>query len=167
MGQRLDYMGLAPEGVAAMRGVEHYLNTESGLEQGLLEFVRLRASLLNGCEFCVGMHEHDLAKRNETADRIGQVAGWRESDVYTQRERAALAWTEVVTNVQVGHVPEEAFRAAREHFSEAELVNLTIAIGSINAWNRLGIAFQSEWRPKGRPLAVEDDGGKVSVEEEG
>jgi len=185
MGQRLDYVGLAPEGIAAMRGVEHYLNTASGLEPGLVDFVRLLASLLNGCEFCVGMHGHELKKKmNETDGRIGELAGWRESDAYTQRERAAFAWTEVVTNVQEGHVPDEAFAAVREHFSDVEVVNLTIAIASINAWNRLGIAFRPEWRGSVKPTlgdktakdgapgsggVREDagDGGKVSVEEEG
>ncbi len=176
MAQRLNYGELAPEATAALRAVEHVLNTASGLEGSLLELVRLRASLLNGCEYCIGLHTHELAKRHEPKGRLDEVAQWRVSGAYTERERAALGWTEAVTDVQVGHVPDEAFAAAREHFSEADLANLTVAIASINAWNRMAIAFRAERRRidsdapapgnGGRASAGEDDdGGKVSVEE--
>ena len=109
MAQRLKYTELAPEGIAAMRALEHYLNTGTGLEPEMLALVRLRASLLNGCEYCVGMHQHEAKKHNETEGRITDVADWRGSDAYTQRERAAFAWTEVVTNIQNGHAPDEGF----------------------------------------------------------
>ena len=166
MSQRLNYVELVPEGIAAMRAVEHYLNTGTGLEPELLELVRLRASLLNGCEYCVGLHAHEARKRNETDGRIADVAGWRESDAYTQRERAAFAWTEAITDIQVGHVPDEVFLAARGHFSEQDLANLTIAIGSINLWNRMTIAFRAEHKPAGKTDdMIEDDGGKVSVDD--
>ena len=138
MTQRLRYTDLAPEGMAAMRAVEHYANTGTGLSPVLLELVRLRASLLNGCEYCIGMHSHELEKHNEPAGRIAAVAEWRRSDAYTAHERAAFAWTEAVTNIQQGHASEEEYAAAKAFFSDADLVNLTIAITSINAWNRLG-----------------------------
>ena len=166
MSQRLKYTELAPEGITAMRALEHYLNTGTGLEPQMLALVRLRASLMNGCGYCIGLHQHEATKHNETEGRIAGVASWRESDAYTQRERAAFAWTEVVTNIQVGHASDEAYAAAREHFSEADLVNLTIAIGSINLWNRMAIAFRAEHTTTAKPEeAIEDDGGKVSVEE--
>lgn len=162
MAQRLNYVDLAPAGVTAMRSVEHYLNTASGLEPSLLEMVRLLASLMNECEYCIGLHTHELTKRHEPESRVSSVLGWRESDAYTVRERAAFAWTEAVTHLHAGHVPDESFAAAREHFSDPDLVNLTMAIASINAWNRMGIAFRAEKRPT---AADEDDGGKVSVED--
>jgi AhpD family alkylhydroperoxidase len=164
--QRLHYTDLAPQGIAALRSLEHYANTATGLEPILLELVRLRASLLNGCDYCVSMHTHELQKHNETPDRIAQVASWRTSAAYTHREQAALAWTEVITNIQQGHAPQEAFEAARLHFSDKELVDLTLAIASINAWNRLAIAFRAQHTPESNtqdPIA--DDGGKVAVDE--
>lgn len=188
--QRLKYAELSPDGIAAMRGVEHYLNVGSGLEAVLLELVRLRASLLNGCEFCIGLHTHELGKHHEPESRVNAVAGWRESDAFTERERAALAWTDTVTNVQDGHVSEEAFTAVREHFEEKELVDLTLAVASINAWNRMAIAFRPQWggaKAAGakentdvddirvsaamsddgeRAVVEDDDDGKVSVDPE-
>ena len=131
-----------------MRGVEHYLNTGSGLEAVLLELVRLRASLLNGCEYCIGMHTKELEQHNEPESRVSAVAGWRESEAFTERERAALAWAEAVTNIQEGHVPDEALRRVREHLRgtyDKEMVNLTLAITTINAWNRMAIAFRPQW----------------------
>lgn len=145
---RLKYAEVAPEGIAQMRAVEHYLNTASGLEPSLLELVRLRSSLLNGCEFCVALHYREAAKRNETAERIDGVAEWRNSDLYTQRERSALAWAEAVTNIQDGHAPDVVYEAARAHFSDTELVNLTIAVASINSWNRVAIAFRAQVLPE-------------------
>jgi AhpD family alkylhydroperoxidase len=159
--QQLKYTELAPAGVAAMRAVEHYCNTGTGLEPVLLELVRLRASLLNGCEDCIGVHTHHLTKHNETPERIARMADWRGFDGYTERERAALAWTEVITDIQQGHAADADYEAALQHFSETELVNLTIAIASINAWNRLGIAFRAQHLAKPN----NDDGGKVTVED--
>ena len=97
---RLNFMRLAPEGIAKMRELEHYLNNETGLEASLLGLVRLRASLMNGCEYCIHVHTAELRKLNETAERIAGVEDWRSSEAYTKRERAALAWTEAVTNIQ-------------------------------------------------------------------
>jgi len=138
---RLKYGQLAPEGLARMRELEHYLNSGTGLETSMLEFVRLRASLMNGCEYCVQMHTNELKKLNETAERIAGVEDWRGLEVYTKRERAALAWAEAVTNIQDGHAPDVVYDTVRAHFSEVETVNLTLVITTINAWNRIAISL--------------------------
>jgi AhpD family alkylhydroperoxidase len=141
MQPRLKYMQLAPEGLARMTALEHYLNTDAALEPVLLGLVRLKASLMNGCEYCIHLHSAELRKLNETAERIAAVADWRGTDFYTQRERAALTWAESLTNIQEGHAPDEIYDQVRAHFSEAETVNLTLVITTINAWNRLAIAL--------------------------
>ncbi len=138
---RLKYGQLAPEGLAHMRELEHYLNTGSGIDASLREMVRLRVSLMNGCEFCIALHTSELQKVNETAERIAGVADWRGSDLYTDRERAALAWAEAVTNIQDGHAPDAVYEEVRAHFSDVETVNLTLVISTINAWNRISIAL--------------------------
>ena len=138
---RLKYGQLAPEGLAKMRELEHYLNNETGLEASLLGLVRLRASLMNGCEYCIHVHTAELRKLNETAERIAGVADWRGSEAYTKRERAALGWTEAVTNIQEGHAPDVLYEAVRAEFSEVETVNLTLTISTINAWNRIAISL--------------------------
>jgi AhpD family alkylhydroperoxidase len=138
---RLKYGQLAPEGLAKMRELEHYLNTGTGLETSLLGLVRLRASLMNGCEYCVHVHSEELRKLNETAERIATVVEWRDSEIYTERERAALAWTEAVTDIQEGHAPDAVYDEVRAHFSDVETVNLTLTITTINAWNRLAISL--------------------------
>jgi len=146
MAGRLEYGKLAPEGLARMRALEHYLNTESRLEPVLLDLVRLRASLMNGCEYCIQLHTAELKKLHEPEERITGVsdwrgAGWAPGGAYTQRERAALAWTEAVTDIQDGHAPDAVYAQVREHFSEVETVNLTLAITVINAWNRMEISL--------------------------
>jgi AhpD family alkylhydroperoxidase len=141
MAARLDYMKLAPEGVAAMRAVGHAVSTAEGLEVVLLELVRLLASEMNGCEYCIRLHTGELKKLHEPEGRIANVLEWRGSDAYTQRERAAFAWTEAVTNIQEGHAGDAVYAQVREHFSEVETVNLTLAITTINAWNRLEISL--------------------------
>jgi AhpD family alkylhydroperoxidase len=127
--------------MAKMRELEHYLNTGSGLETSLLGLVRLRASRMNGCEYCVHIHTAELRKLNETVTRIDGLAEWRNSDAYTQRERAALAWTEAVTNIQDDHAPDVVYDEVRAHFSDVETVNLTLVITTINAWNRIAISL--------------------------
>jgi len=138
---RLKYGQLAPEGLAKMTALEHYLNTGTGLEASLSELVRLLASLMNECEYCIHMHTRVLQKQNETAERIAGVAEWRGSSLYTQRERAALAWAEALTNIQDGHAPDAVYDEARAHFSDVETVNLTLVITTINAWNRIAISL--------------------------
>jgi AhpD family alkylhydroperoxidase len=141
MEPRLHYGKLAPEGIAKMSSLEHYLNTGSGLESVLLDLVRLRASLMNGCEYCIKLHTAELKRLNETPARIEGLTEWRSSDAYTQRERAALAWTEAVTNIQDGHAPDAVYDELRAHFPEVEAVNLTLVITTINAWNRIAISL--------------------------
>jgi AhpD family alkylhydroperoxidase len=138
---RLKYGQLVPEGFGKMRELEHYLNTGSGLDASLRELVRLRASLMNGCEFCVHLHTTELQKVGETAERIAGVVDWRSLEIYTKRERAALAWAEAVTNIQDGHAPDVVYEAVRAQFSDVETVNLTLVITTINAWNRISIAL--------------------------
>jgi len=138
---RLKYGQLAPDGMAKMRELEHYLNTGAGLEASLLGLVRLRASLMNGCEYCIHIHSAELRKLNEPKGRIDGVGDWRGSDLYTQRERAALAWAEAVTDIQDGHAPDAVYEAVRAHFSDVETVNLTLVITTINAWNRIAISL--------------------------
>jgi AhpD family alkylhydroperoxidase len=144
--RKLNYVKISPEPYKRMSSLGHYVNAESGLEQNLLGFVELLASQLNGCHFCIDMHTAELKKLNETAERISGLSGWRNTDLYTQRERAALAFAEAITNVQDGHVPDAVLDAVQEHFSEKETVDLAWAIAQINAWNRMGITFQPEFR---------------------
>jgi AhpD family alkylhydroperoxidase len=132
---------LAPEGVARMRELEHYLNNGAGLEASLRELVRLRVSFLNGCEYCVQFHTAELKKLNETAERIAGAEDWRSSDAFSKRERAAMAWAEAVTNIQDGHAPDVLYEAVRAQFTDVETVNLTLVITTINAWNRITIAL--------------------------
>jgi AhpD family alkylhydroperoxidase len=138
---RLKYGQLAPEGLAKMTALEHYLNTEAGLEASLLGFVRLKVSLMNGCEYCVRLHTAELKRANETVERIAGVEDWRGSEAYTKRERAALAWAEAVTNIQDGHAPDVLYEEVRAQFTDVETVNLTLVITTINAWNRISIAL--------------------------
>jgi len=144
--RKLKYPRISPEPYKHMLALGHYVNAESGLEHNLLGFVELRASQLNGCHFCIEMHAHDLEKSNETPERIAGLADWRDSSLYTQRERAALAFAEAVTNIQEGHVPDAVFDEVRAHFTEKETVDLAWAVAQINAWNRMGIIFQPEFR---------------------
>ena len=148
MTTRLPYSKVAPEAYAKLSALGHYINTETALEPVLLGLVYLRASLLNGCGFCIGMHTAELRKHHEPDTRIDAVTNWRGSDAFTPREQAALAWTDAVTNIQDGHASDQAYAAAGEFFEGKDLVDLTFAIANINAWNRLGIAFGMEWNPK-------------------
>ena len=115
----------------------------SGLEQSLIELVKTRASQINGCAFCINMHTQDARKHGETEQRLYLLNAWREAPLYTDRERAALAWTEAVTLISETHAPDDVYAELRKHFSESEAVNLTVLIGTINTWNRLAIAFRA------------------------
>jgi AhpD family alkylhydroperoxidase len=142
MKQRLDYTKAAPGGYKAMAGLEAYVR-HSGLESSLLELIKLRASQINGCAFCIDMHTKDARAHGETEQRLYLLDAWREAPFYSERERAALAWTEAVTLVTNGHVPDEVYQQVRSQFSEEETANLTLAIIAINGWNRLSIAFRT------------------------
>jgi AhpD family alkylhydroperoxidase len=148
---RLPYPKLAPDAYKALQSLGHYLRTATTLDAVLLGLVDLRASQLNRCGFCIGMHTHELKHAHEPDSRINAVANWRESDAFTPRERAALAWTEEITNIQDGHASDEAYATVTEFFEDKDLVDLTFAIATINAWNRLAIAFRAEWNPNLRP----------------
>ncbi|MGH2459530.1 MAG: carboxymuconolactone decarboxylase family protein [Chloroflexota bacterium] len=142
MQPRIEYGTVAPGAQAAMSGLERYVH-QSELEPSLLELVKLRASQINGCAFCIDMHTKDARARGETEQRLYELDAWRETPFYTERERAALAWTEAVTRVSDTHVPDEVYELARTQFGEKELVDLTLAIVAINGWNRLAISFRS------------------------
>jgi len=142
MQQRINYKEVAPDGYKAMAGLEQYAR-RSGLEPSLLELVKTRASQINGCAFCLDMHTQDARAAGETEQRLFSLSAWHETPFFSDRERAALAWTEAITRVADTHVPDEVYELARKHFSEMELVNLTLAIVAINGWNRLAIAFRT------------------------
>ena len=126
-----------------MRALEHYINQSSGLEPSLRELIKIRASQINGCAYCIDMHTKDARATGETEQRLYALNAWRETPFFSERERAALEWTEAITLITAGHVPDDVFFSVRQYFSEAELVNLTLAIVAINGWNRLAIAFRS------------------------
>jgi len=139
---RLNPYQAAPDAMQALGALENHVRN-SGLEPSLIELVKTRASQINGCAFCIHMHTRDARARGETEERLYLLDAWRESPLYTERERAALAWTEAVTLVAQTHVPDAVFGQARQHFAEDELVELTLLVATINAWNRIAISFRS------------------------
>jgi AhpD family alkylhydroperoxidase len=141
MEPRLKYGQLAPEGFAKLKELEHYLNTGSGLERVLLEMVRLRASTMNGCEFCTALHTSELRNANQSEERIAALSTWRDSTLFTTRERAALGWAEALTNIQDGHAPDAVYEPLKAQFSDVEIANLTLAIAMSNAWNRISVGL--------------------------
>ena len=140
---RIDYNKVAPAARAAVLGLERYVRS-SGLDPALVLLVKLRASYVNGCAYCVDMHAKDARAAGESEQRIYAVPVWRETPFFTPRERAALAWAEAVTGLGRMGVPDAAFEEARTEFSESELVDLTMAVVAINAWNRLAVSFRTE-----------------------
>jgi len=142
MKARLDFRKASPPASEAMNGLHAFVRN-CGLDHGLLELVKLRASQLNGCAHCIDMHAKELRADGDSEQRIYLLDAWRESPFYSARERAALAWTEAVTLVTEGHVPDDIYEEARAQFSEEELVNLTLALVAINGANRLNIAFRT------------------------
>ncbi len=142
MEQRLNYAKVSPGGYRAMVGLERYLH-ECGLEPGLIHLIKLRASQINGCAYCLDMHWKDLRAIGEQEQRLYSLDAWRECHWYTDRERAALAWTEAITLIADGHASDSVYEEVRLHFSEKEAADLTFAIATINAWNRLSIAART------------------------
>lgn len=151
MEQRLDYYAMVPEIMPALLAFNKAVEN-SGLERGLLHLVKLRASQLNGCSYCVDMHAHEARADGETEQRLYLVAAWQESSLFTPRERAAFAWTEAVTRISPENVSDQLYQATLEQFSEVELVKLTAAIAVINTWNRFGVAFRMQ-HPLRRPAS--------------
>ena len=142
MEPRINFYAASPQLVEAMRGLEHAIN-QSGLEPSLRELVKTRASQINGCAYCIDMHTKDARAAGETEQRLYALNAWRETPFFTDRERAALEWTEAVTLIGEGHVPDDVFFRVRQFFTEAELVALTFAVVAINGWNRLAISFRA------------------------
>lgn len=140
---RIDFTKVAPEVMSAMLGLESKVHA-GGLEESLLDLIKVRASQINGCAYCIDMHSKDARARGETEQRLYELDAWRETPFYSARERAALAWTEAVTLVTNGHVPDEVYEEARKQFTDRELAFLSLAIVAINSWNRLAIAFRAE-----------------------
>ena len=153
MKTRLNPYQTAPESINALRTVETQLQA-SGLEKSLIELVKTRASQINGCAFCINMHTEDARRNGETEQRLYLLNAWRESPVYTERERAALAWTEAVTLIAETHAPDDVYDDVRAHFSEVETVNLTMLIATINAWNRIAISFRTVPAVKAKAAAA-------------
>jgi AhpD family alkylhydroperoxidase len=155
MKARLDYKNASPQGTKAMSELHAFVH-HCGLDRGLLELVKLRASQMNGCAHCMDMHTKELRAQGETEQRLYLLSAWRDCPFYGARERAALAWTEALTLVAETQVPDDVYDEARAQFSEAELVNLTLAIVAINGANRINIAFRTvpgSYQPASRRAA--------------
>lgn len=152
MEPRLDYWKSSPEGLAAFRQLNTYIES-CGLEHSLLELVKTRASQINGCAYCLDMHTKDARASGETEQRLYTLSAWRETPFFSDRERAALAWTEAITRISEHHIDDALYAELAEHFSEKEIVDLTLAVITINGWNRLAVPFR---RPVGsyKPRAI-------------
>lgn len=142
MQEHISYAKFAPGGTQAILSLEDYVK-QSGLETSLLELIRLRASQINGCAYCIDMHTKDARDEGESEQRLYGVSAWGESPFYSEREKAALAWTEAVTKISERQVPDEVYERARQQFNKKELVDLTMAVIAINSWNRLSIPFHT------------------------
>jgi AhpD family alkylhydroperoxidase len=151
MTKRLNFLARKNGGVEVLVSLETWL--AGNLDRKLLELVRTRASQINGCAFCLHMHREEALKLGETDNRLLLLNAWRESGLYTPRERAALAWTEALTLITAGHAPDDVYEEVRAEFTDDELIALSIAIGAINVWNRLSIGFRNE-HPKDRSRAA-------------
>ncbi|TAN22622.1 MAG: carboxymuconolactone decarboxylase family protein [Acidobacteria bacterium] len=153
MAQRIEYNKVAPLAVHALLGVQHYVDGQTSLDPKLQELVKMRASQINGCAYCLDMHSQDARLKGETEQRLYTLSAWRETPFFNERERAALAWTEAVTQISRDRAPDEVYAEARRHFDEKELVDLTMAIIAINCWNRLAIPFRTppgQYHPRQR-----------------
>jgi AhpD family alkylhydroperoxidase len=139
---RVDYARIAPEAVRAQLGLQNYINGSS-LEPSLIELVELRASMINGCAYCVDMHTKDARLAGETEQRLYAVSVWHEAPFFSPRERAALRWTDALTDIAHVDVSDELYHEVRSHFSEREVVDLTMAVVTINGWNRLAVGFRA------------------------
>ena len=142
MTQRLDPFAVAPEGINALLGVENYIRT-CGLDHKLIALVKTRVSQINGCAYCLHMHTEEARKLGESEARLHLLDAWHESELYSERERAALAWAESLTNIATSRAPDDVYDEARRQFSEKELTDLSVVIGMINLWNRLAIGARS------------------------
>jgi AhpD family alkylhydroperoxidase len=157
MQPRINFYKAAPDAMRPMVELQQTVD-QCGLEPALLDLVKVRASQINGCAYCIDMHTQDARARGETEQRLYALSVWRETPFFSARERAVLAWTEAVTLIAESHAPEAVYEEVRAQFSEEELVKLTLAVVAINGWNRLAIGFRSvpgTYRPKSlRPKEV-------------
>lgn len=142
MEPRIDARQYAKDAQGAMYALEKYI-AQSGLDQKLIHLMKMRASQINGCAYCIDMHSKDARAQGETEQRLYELDAWRETPFYTDKERAALAWTEAITLVSETHVPDAVYEEVRKHFSEKEIVDLTLVVTTINAWNRLAVALRA------------------------
>ncbi|MFZ0487092.1 MAG: carboxymuconolactone decarboxylase family protein [Arenicellales bacterium] len=143
MQPRIDYTQVSPDALKTMRNMEAYL-AKCGLERPLIYLIKMRASQINGCAYCLDMHSKEARAAGETEQRLYTLDAWRETPFYTARERAALAWTETLTRIAESHAPDDVYQEACAQFSETELVDLTLAVVAINGWNRIAIGFRTE-----------------------
>ena len=143
MHSRLDYQKASPEAARAVFGLEQFVRT-CGIPKRLVHLIKLRASQINGCAYCVDMHVKEARKDGETEQRLHLLSVWRESPLYSDEERAVLAWTEALTNLPDSKAPDSDFEPLRKFFSEKEITNLTVAIATINVWNRLAVGFRNQ-----------------------
>ena len=165
MEARFNSAKVAPGAYKAMLGLETYLH-QCGLEESLLHLIKRRSSQINGCAYCLDMHWKDLRAIGETEQRLYTLNAWREAPFYTDRERAALAWTDIVTNIQSTHATDDKYAAVNEFFTGKDLADLTFTIASINAWNRLNIAFRTvagNYRPGMYKSSIAGAGGNPSA----
>ncbi len=142
MHEHISYAKISPGGTQAISALEDYVK-QCGLERSLLELVRLRASQINGCAFCIDMHTKDAREEGESEQRLYGLSAWRESPFYSEREKAAMAWTEAITKINEKQIPDEVYARATQQFTDKELVDLTFTVIAINCWNRLAITFHT------------------------
>ena len=154
MKPRIEYAKAAPDGVTAMRGLESYVHG-SGLETSLIELVKVRASQVNGCAYCLDMHTKDARAAGEKEQRLYAIAAWHDAPFFSERERAALAWTEALTQIAETHAPDADYEFLQKHFSAKEVADLTILIGMINLWNRVAVGMRTQ-HPVDRVEAIRE-----------
>ena len=144
MEPRIDYVKVSPDSFQAIWGLEQFVSQKAGIEPRLLHLLKIRASQINGCAFCIDMHVKEARKDGMGNQWLSLITAWRESSVYDEKERAVLAWTESLTNLSQTGAPDGDFAALKPHFNDDEIVNLTVAIGTINIWNQLSLGFRSQ-----------------------
>jgi AhpD family alkylhydroperoxidase len=144
MKSRIDLATVSPQAYKAVAGLEHYISNVSGLPKSLIHLIKLRASVINGCAFCVDMHAKEARRDGHNEQWINLVSVWHEAAVYSDKERAVLAWTDAVTRIADTGAPDADFQGLKAHFSDEEIMKITVAIGTINVWNRLAVGFRAQ-----------------------
>lgn len=147
MEQRINYSKIGLKAIKGLQELDHYVES-SGLEKSLIELIRLRTSHINSCKYCVGLHSEEALQSGETRERLENLSSWRQNDIYSEREKAALDWTEALTLIAQNEISDKFYEEVRGHFDEQELITLTIAINGINSWNRLAISFRTPAKAK-------------------